>query len=84
MKMTVVPGGGELAQRTEELVDLLGHEHGRRLVEDEDVGAAVQDLEDLDALLVADAEIAHQFVGVDLEAVLLAEFAEPRLARWPA
>ena len=31
--------------------------------------AAVEHLEDLDALLVADAEIGHERVGVDLQAV---------------
>jgi hypothetical protein len=40
----------ELAQVVEELVDLLGHEHGGRLVEDEDAGAPVEHLEDLDPL----------------------------------
>ena len=40
----------ELAQRREQLVDLLGDEHGGRLVEDDDAGAAVQHLEDLDPL----------------------------------
>ena len=60
----------ELAQRGEQLVDLVRHEHGGRLVEDEDPGAAVEHLEDLDALLLADAEIGDQLVGVDVEAVL--------------
>ena len=65
---------GELAQRCEELVDLLGHEHGGRLVEDEDLGAAIEHLENLDALFLADAEVGDQSVGVDVEAVLFAEF----------
>ena len=71
MKMIVAPWVGELAERAEQLVDLLGDEHRGRLVEDQDLGAAVEHLEDLDALLVADAELGDEGVGVDLEAVLL-------------
>ena len=44
----------EPAQDLEELDGFLWREHRRRLVEDEDVGAAVQRLQDLDALLLAD------------------------------
>ena len=59
----------ELAQVGEQLVDLLGHEHRGGLVEDQDAGAAVEHLEDLDPLAVADAEVVDQRVGVDVEAV---------------
>ena len=52
--------GAQLAQVGEQLVDLLRHEHRRRLVEDEDAGAAVEHLEDLDPLPVADAEVLDQ------------------------
>ena len=69
MKMTVRPSRLELAQVAEELVDLLRHEHRGRLVEDEDPGAAVEHLEDLDPLPLADAEVLDQRVGVDVEAV---------------
>ena len=69
MKITVAPSAGELAQRGEQLVDLVGHEHRGRLVEDQDLGAAVEHLEDLDPLLLADAEVGDQLVGVDVEAV---------------
>ena len=48
--------GLELAQVVEERVDLLRHQDGGRLVEDEDLGAAVEHLEDLHPLPVADAE----------------------------
>ena len=70
------PGGGELAHRGEQLVDLVWHEDRGRLVEDDDLGAAVEHLEDLGALLLADPEIAHERVRVDLEAVSLAEVAQ--------
>ena len=65
MKMTVRPSALQLAQVVEQLVDLLRHQHGGRLVEDQDPGAAVEHLEDLDALPVADAERLDQRVGVD-------------------
>ena len=65
MKMIVRPCALELAQRVEQLVDLLRHEDGGRLVEDEDARAAVEHLEDLDPLAVADAEVLDERVGVD-------------------
>ena len=69
MKMTVRPSRLELAQVVEELVDLLRHQHRGRLVEDQDPRAAVEDLEDLDPLPVADAEVLDQRVRVDVQAV---------------
>ena len=67
--MTVRPSLLELAQVVEQLVDLLRHQHGGRLVEDDDLGAAVEHLEDLDALAGADAELLDQPVGLDAQAV---------------
>ena len=55
MKMIDLPCAVRLAHDREELLRLLRREHGGRLVEDEDVGAAVERLQDLDALLLADA-----------------------------
>ena len=81
MKMHRRLAGGELAQRREQLVDLVGNEHGGRLVEDEDLGAAVEHLEDLDTLLLADAEVGHELVGVDLQPVAAAEGADPAARR---
>ena len=69
MKMIGQALGLELAQGVEELVDLLRHEHRGRLVEDQRAGAAVEHLEDLHPLAVADAEVLDQRVRVDLEAV---------------
>ena len=68
--------GFELAEVAEQFVDLLRHQHGRRLVEDQDLGAAVQHLEDLDPLALADAEVLDQGVGVDVEPVRLADLGE--------
>lgn len=61
--------GLELAQVVEERVHFLRHEHGGRLVEDEDLGTAVEDLEDLHALPVGDTEVLDQGVGTYAEAV---------------
>ena len=61
------------SQDAEEVVDLLRRQDGRRLVEDQDVGAPVERLEDLDALSLADAEIADARLRVDLEVVLPTE-----------
>ncbi len=81
MKMTVTPSAVELAQRLEQLVDLLRHEHGGGLVEDEDARAAVEHLHDLDALAVADAELGDERVRLDRQAVDLAELGDPLLRR---
>ena len=78
--------GLELAQVVEERVDLLRDEHGGRLVEDEGAGAAVEDLEDLHALAVGDAEVLDEDVGADAEAVRvgdLLDLARGRLAPMP-
>ncbi len=45
---------GQPTQDREDLLGLLGRQHGRRLVEDEDPGVAVERLQDLDPLLPAD------------------------------
>ena len=66
----------ERAEDAEEVVRLLGREDGGRLVEDEDVGAAVERLQDLDALALADAEVADPRVQVHLEVVLAPEALE--------
>ena len=55
--------GLELAQVAEQRLDLLRHQHGGRLVEDDDLRAAVEHLQDLDPLPLADAEPLDQLVG---------------------
>ena len=66
----------ELAEDGEDLARLLRRQHGGRLVEDEDARAAVERLEDLDALLPTDGQRADLGVGVDLEPELLAELPD--------
>ena len=67
MKMTDMPSLLERAQDLEQLPRLLRRQHRRRLVEDQDVGAAVERLQDLDALLLADGDVLDPGVGVDRE-----------------
>ena len=55
----------------------MGDEDGGRLVEDEDAGAPEQHLEDLDPLLLADAELGDELVGIKVEAVLVGETTDP-------
>ena len=65
----------EHAQHFEQLIGLGGRQHRGRLVEHEDLGAAHQRLQDLDALLQADRQFADDGVGIDNEAVFAPEFA---------
>ncbi len=51
------PLGRQAADDREQLAGLLGREDGGRLVEDEDVGVAVEGLEDLDPLLLPDRDV---------------------------
>ena len=64
---------GHSAQRHEEDIGLLRGEHGGGLVEDQDPRVAIQCLEDLDALLLADGELADSCAGIDGEAIALRE-----------
>ena len=71
--------GREAAQDLEDLLGLLRCQDGGRLVEDEDLGVAVERLEDLDPLLPADGQGADLDVGVDLEAEPSTEFDDPAI-----
>ena len=70
MKTSALPASRSDRTMPKNSIDLLRRQHRRRLVEDEDVGRAEQDLDDLDALLQADRHLLDERVGVDLEAVL--------------
>ncbi len=50
-------------QQVEQRVRLRRRQHGRRLVEDEDVGAAIERLQNFDALLQADGQVADDGVA---------------------
>ena len=65
--------GLHVAHDGEQLVRLLRRQHGGRLIQDEDVGAAVQHLDDLDGLLLGNGHVVDLHVGVNVEAVLVAD-----------
>ena len=71
----------QAADDLEELARLLRRQHRGRLVEDQDVGAAVERLQDLDALLLADGDVADERGRVDGEPELLGELAHAPLGR---
>ena len=73
--------GGHRAQGREQRVRLLRREHRRRLVHDEDPRVAVERLQDLDPLLLADRELPDARARVDGEAVRLAELRDAPLDR---
>ncbi len=58
---------GQAPHDREELLCLLRGQHRRRLVEHEDVRAAVERLQDLDALLLADGDVLDDRARVDCE-----------------
>lgn len=61
--------GGEGVDDVEQTLDLDVREDGRGLVQDEELGAAVEDLQDLNALLHADGHLGDLLVEVNLQAV---------------
>jgi hypothetical protein len=63
------PVGDEAPQSREQGLDLLRHEHGGRLVEDEDPAVPGQRLHDLDTLLLADRQIPDARPRIDADAV---------------
>ena len=65
-----------VAQYGEELVGLLRRENRGRLVKDENVRAAVENLYDLDRLLLGDGHIVDLLRGVDAETVFVADLAD--------
>jgi hypothetical protein len=73
--------GAHAAQRAEQVVDLLRHEDGRRLVEDDRAGAAVEHLDDLDALPVGHAQALDERVGAHVQADGAGQLGDPGLRR---
>ncbi len=64
-----------------QILGLLRGEHGGGLIEDDDIGATVDELEDLHTLLFADAELPDVGAWVDLEPITRRELADARLDR---
>ena len=77
MKMIDLPAATRLRMTVEEVVDLAGGEHRGGLVEDQDLRVAEQRLDQLDALLLADGQVADLRVGIDLEPVALGQLDDP-------
>ena len=67
------------AQRPEERLGLLRREHGGRLVHDQHARVAIERLQDLDPLLLADRELPDLRLRVHGEAVLLAQLVDTTL-----
>ena len=78
MKTTLRAGRGHRPERDEQLLGLLGREDGRRLVHDQDPRPAVEHLEDLDPLLLADRELPDVGAGIDVEPDAPARSPRPR------
>ena len=68
-------------QDSEELRRLLRREDRGRLVEDHDVGPAVERLQDLDALLLADCDVFDLRVRIDSEPEPAGDVAHPAVGR---
>ena len=62
------------AEDGKELVRFLRGENGRRLVKDQDIGAAVQHLDDFNRLFFRNGHFVDLFPGVDVEAVAVGNF----------
>ncbi len=68
----------QLAHDHEQLVGFLRGQHRGGLVKDEDARLAVEQLDNLDALLHPHGQIAHVGVGFDLQLVTLGNFEDAR------
>ena len=72
--LAVVP---HVAQHGEKLVRFLGGQDSSGLVQDQNVGAPVQHLDDLHRLLLGHGHIINLLIGVHLKAIGLADAANP-------
>ena len=64
-------GAHQVAQNAEEFHGFLRCQHTGRLIQDQDVGAAVENFYDLHSLLQPDRQITDAGVGVEGQAVTL-------------
>ena len=69
-RLTVVP---HTAQDREQHLGLLGSQHGGGLVQDEDIGVAVENLDDLHRLLLGHRHLVDLLVGIHVEPVALGD-----------
>ena len=61
----------------EQEIDLLRRQHGRRFIEDQDLGISVEHLQDLDSLPHRDRHVLDPVGGIHLQPVLLRQLADP-------
>jgi hypothetical protein len=85
----VLPSDLSCFEDLEQVIGLRRGQHAGRLVQDQDLGAAVERLEDLHPLLDADRQFLDDGIGIDLELVFLFEPLElaralvmPPLSTW--
>ncbi len=71
----------QLFQHFEQVIRLLRGQHAGRLVEDQDAGAAIERLEDLDPLLQAHRQIFDLLVQRHVETIVPRQLAEQLLGR---
>src|SRR5438128_1613830 len=67
----------QFPEHAEDLARLLRGQDGRRLIEDKDPSVAVDRLQDLHALLLADGQLVDAAGGVDVKAQVLREPPDP-------
>jgi hypothetical protein len=72
--------GSEPAQCLAKRGNFLRRQHGGRLVKNENLCAAHQGLQDLDALLLADREVRNPCVEIDVNVVSATDFRDPGAA----
>jgi hypothetical protein len=65
--------GGQTPEHLEQRLDLGRRQHGRRLVQDEQLGASVERLQDLEPLAHPQVHVLNLGVQVDLQPVLLGQ-----------
>ena len=65
------PLGAQPFEDAEQLIRLGGGQNACGLIKDQDIGMAVKLFEDLDPLLMADAQILDDRVGIDFQPVFL-------------
>ena len=71
----------QLLEHLEQVIRLLRGQHPGRLVQDQDTGAAIERLEDLDPLLQAHRQILDLLVQRHLETIVPGQLAEQLLGR---
>jgi len=66
-----VPGRSELTHHAKQLLNLLRGQHRSGLIQDEDAGATIERLENLNSLLDAHWQVLNNGIGIDRKPILL-------------